>query len=215
MTGNERRAHRQLCPIFPRRKNCQEIPFKLSVPSDDRTRPEASAALEIAKAVADEARDGVILCDEHGNPIHMNSHASALLAVSHAAEVHRMSVSAMCAGELQQAQVNGFFVTARPLQVPGLRSIGIITIRLNPALPDEQSLRAKYGLSRREAEVAVLLAERRTDAEIAAALGISWHTVRSHVERVFRALGCHTRREAAAQLKASAQENTLQKRTHR
>jgi DNA-binding CsgD family transcriptional regulator len=202
-------------PDFSAPKNLQTIPFKLSVPGDDRTRPEASAALEIAKAVADEARDGVILCDEHGNPLHMNSHASALLAVSHAAEVHRMSVSAMSAGELQQAQVNGFFVTARPLLVDGLRSIGIVIIRLNPAVPDEQSLRARFGLSRREAEVAVLLAERRTDAEIAAALGISWHTVRSHVERIFLALRCHTRREAAVRLNAPAQTNTLQQRTQR
>jgi ATP/maltotriose-dependent transcriptional regulator MalT len=81
--------------------------------------PDETDALELAKAVADEVRDGIILCDHCG-----------------------------------------------------------------------------------KAEVAVLLADRRTDAEIAAALGISWHTVRSHVERIFRALQCHTRREAATKLRS-------------
>ena len=104
--------------------------------------PDESDALELAKAVADEVRDGIILCDHCGKALRIN------------------------------------------------------------ALPDAESLRVRFGISRREAEVAVLLADRRTDAEIAAALGISWHTVRSHVERIFRALGCNTRREAATKLKS-------------
>ena len=172
------------------------------MPSANHGESDVTARLELAKAVADEARDGVIICDEHGNPVHMNAHASALLAVSHAADVQRMSLSALSIGETQQGQVNGFFVTAKPLRLAGLPPMGIVTIRLNAAVPDEESLRTRFGLSRREAEVAMLLAERRTDAEIAAALGISWHTVRSHVEQIFLALRCHTRRDAAARLNA-------------
>jgi DNA-binding CsgD family transcriptional regulator len=164
--------------------------------------PDESNALELAKAVADEVRDGIVLCDAKGKSLHMNERAASLLAVSHAAEVEQIAMSAMAVGTRHQAQVNGFMVTAAPIRRGSVLPIGIITIRLNRGLPDADSLRARFGLSRREAEVAVLLADRRTDAEIAAALGISWHTVRSHVERVFASLQCHTRRDAAEKLKS-------------
>ena len=169
------------------------------MPGDHRA---IEAGLALAKAVADESRDGIVLCDACGRIIHSNTVAAALLAGTHTEDVQRLSLAAMTLGHRQQAQVNGFFVTACPLWLEDAGPIGIVTIRLNSHLPSEESLRAKFGLSRREAQVAVLLAERRTDAEIATALGISWHTVRSHVERIFVALGCHTRRDAAAKLKS-------------
>ena len=57
---------------------------------------------------------------------------------------------------------------------------------------------AAAGLTRQERAVARLMAERRTDAEIATALGISPHTARTHAERVRRKLGV-TRRAAVAE----------------
>lgn len=170
------------------------------MPGDDR---EIDTGLLLAKAVADESRDGIVLCDTNGRIIHSNAVAAALMTATHTEDVQRISLAAITLGQRQQAQVNGFFVTASPLQLENAESIGIVTIRAHASLPSEESLRAKFGLSRREAEVAVLLAERRTDAEIASALGISWHTVRSHVERIFAALHCHTRRDAAAKLKSA------------
>ena len=62
----------------------------------------------------------------------------------------------------------------------------------------------RYGLTRREAAVARLLAQRRSTAEIAAALGISSHTVRHHTERVLAKLGVRSRADAAAKLAAEA-----------
>lgn len=47
----------------------------------------------------------------------------------------------------------------------------------------------ELGLTPRQAEVAVLLAARRTNREIAAALSISVHTARHHVEAVLERLG--------------------------
>lgn len=158
--------------------------------------------LLLAKAVADEARDGIVLCDTKGTIIHINPAAVVLLTAAHTEDVRRICLSAVTLGQQQQAEVNGFFVTARPLQVENADPIGIVTIRLQAPLPGEEVLRGKFGLSKREAQVAVLLADRRTDAEIATTLGISWHTVRSHIERIFAALHCHTRREAAAKLKS-------------
>ena len=43
---------------------------------------------------------------------------------------------------------------------------------------------------RRQAEIAGLLAARLSDIEIAERLGISWHTVRSHVDHVFEQCAC-------------------------
>ena len=52
-------------------------------------------------------------------------------------------------------------------------------------------------LTAREREVAVLLAARRTNAEIAAALGVAVPTARHHVERVMSKLGVASRRDIA------------------
>ena len=58
---------------------------------------------------------------------------------------------------------------------------------------------ARLGLTRREAQVARLLARRATNREIAEQLGMSPHTVRHHVENVFAKLGVHSRRAVSAQ----------------
>jgi DNA-binding CsgD family transcriptional regulator len=50
------------------------------------------------------------------------------------------------------------------------------------------------GLTAREAEITLRLAEGLTDPEIARALGISTHTVRHHVERIFLKLGIRSRK---------------------
>ena len=56
----------------------------------------------------------------------------------------------------------------------------------------------RLGLTPRQAEVAVLLAERRTNKEIAAALAVSPHTARHHVEAVLDRLGVRRDGVAAA-----------------
>ena len=61
---------------------------------------------------------------------------------------------------------------------------------------------ARAGLTRQEQAVARLMAERRTDAEIATALGISPHTARTHAERVRRKLGVSRRAAVADALRA-------------
>ena len=55
----------------------------------------------------------------------------------------------------------------------------------------------RHGLTAREVEVLRLLAERRTDKEIAAALFISPKTAGNHVANVLAKLGVANRREAA------------------
>jgi DNA-binding CsgD family transcriptional regulator len=65
---------------------------------------------------------------------------------------------------------------------------------------DDAALRERFGLTAQELHVARLMAERRTDAEIGTALGISPHTARTHAERVRRKLGGVRRPDVARAL---------------
>jgi len=58
----------------------------------------------------------------------------------------------------------------------------------------------RFGLTRREAQIARLLARRATNREIAEQLDVSPHTVRHHVENIFAKLGVHSRRSMASRL---------------
>ena len=55
--------------------------------------------------------------------------------------------------------------------------------------PSPGEVAERLGLTSRQAEVALLLAERRSNKEIAAALSVSVHTARHHVEAVLGRLG--------------------------
>lgn len=68
------------------------------------------------------------------------------------------------------------------------------------ALPSGEELRGTWGLTGRQAQVARLLAQGKSNAEIAAMLAISPHTARRHTESVLMKLGIHSRAEVAATL---------------
>lgn len=59
-------------------------------------------------------------------------------------------------------------------------------------------------LTPRQSAVAALLATRMQNAEIGARLGISTHTVRRHLEAIYRRLGVRTRSAAVVALRAGA-----------
>lgn len=163
--------------------------------------------LAILKAVTDESRDGVIVFDAEGRVLHQNAAAAALLPDAAGRvrdQLKKVCVSAITLEQRQHLQLNGWALTASPL-APGVTGerIGILTIWPRVHSPTCAELRRRFAFTAREAEVAALLIERRTDAEIAEALGISWHTVRSHIERIFAVLRCHSRRQAAERLRSS------------
>ena len=79
------------------------------------------------------------------------------------------------------------------LRVAGTSCAGTAPPPDAPPTPSLRQLRARYSLTDREVEVAELLVKRRTNAEIASALGVSLHTARHHTESVFLKIGVHSR----------------------
>jgi DNA-binding NarL/FixJ family response regulator len=65
----------------------------------------------------------------------------------------------------------------------------------------DPDLRADYGLTRREVQVAMLIAKGRSNSAIAEALSISGHTARHHTQRILAKLGVHSRAEAGARIR--------------
>ena len=63
------------------------------------------------------------------------------------------------------------------------------------------TLQSTYGFTAREIQVAMLVAEGRSNIAIAAALQISPHTARHHTQRVLAKLGVHSRSAAGALLR--------------
>jgi DNA-binding CsgD family transcriptional regulator len=72
---------------------------------------------------------------------------------------------------------------------------GLMLVRVS--LPDGQAellslFRGRYALTFAESRVAVEVAEGRNPAEVAQRLGVSVHTVRSHLKRIFLKTGVHS-----------------------
>lgn len=76
----------------------------------------------------------------------------------------------------------------------------VLVERTGPQLPTVSRLRSRFRLTTREAEVALLLAEGLSDADIGRALGMSAHTARHHGERIFAKVGVHSRKALALHL---------------
>jgi DNA-binding CsgD family transcriptional regulator len=73
------------------------------------------------------------------------------------------------------------------------RAAAVHAAPLSPLPADATWLRARFGLTARELQVAQLLGERLTNREIATVLRISEHTAERHTERVLQKLSLHSR----------------------
>lgn len=92
-------------------------------------------------------------------------------------------------------RVHGALMGDAPAGGPAL---GIVRLdRVSTPVPPSEALRERFGLTRRQAEVAALLVQRKTTPEIAEALTISPHTARHHTESVLAKLGVGDRRQVA------------------
>ncbi len=98
------------------------------------------------------------------------------------------------------------------LDLWGIGSTLLVTVEA--AIPEAISadaVRERFGLTRKEAQVALMLAQRRSTPEIARELHSSPHTVRHHVRRVLAKLGIHSRRAVAAALEAGRNGSDAEK----
>lgn len=83
---------------------------------------------------------------------------------------------------------------------PGVRGRGFSAV---------QEAEARTLLTPREAQILDAIADGLTNKAIARRLGISLHTVKFHVESVFRKLGASTRTEAVARASERRREETI------
>jgi DNA-binding CsgD family transcriptional regulator len=111
------------------------------------------------------------------------------------AVVARDDISARVVREVETAG-SRYIVRGEILRLdrPGLGPIVLIALeRLGSELPPEPVVRQRFGLTKKQASVALLLAQRKSNQEIASELFISPHTARHHTERVLTKLGVHAR----------------------
>ncbi len=129
-----------------------------------------------------------------------------------AVHVVAVRLERLLAGEHDAALPELFFTeeaTAEVYRLQAERSVGadgrtrgLVIIEPAAARSEDQQIEllARWGLSRRECEVAVAVARGATNADIAAAQHLSVHTVADHVGKVFDKLGVRSRPELALRL---------------
>jgi DNA-binding CsgD family transcriptional regulator/PAS domain-containing protein len=118
---------------------------------------------------------------------------------------------------LPQAQYSSFFATVRSLASMDLSRTqwGPFSLSVTDLLPPDEKIRyraviarplhtgtldrdflmARFGLSRREADISLLLMKGLTDREIAGVLGVAFSTIRTHLKHIFDKLDVSTRSE--------------------
>lgn len=83
------------------------------------------------------------------------------------------------------------------------RSVLVTVLRAGPEPLCATRVAERFGLTRREADVALRLVEGKSNAEIATALEISTHTARHHTESVLVKLGVKSRAQVGAAVRAA------------
>jgi DNA-binding CsgD family transcriptional regulator len=93
-------------------------------------------------------------------------------------------------------------VFARRGRGPGARTTTVVVVFPPPtdSLPPRSELRKRFGLTPRETEVALLLAARRSNKEIARHLSIAPKTAARHTQAVLAKLNTSSRRDVATRL---------------
>jgi DNA-binding CsgD family transcriptional regulator len=163
----------------------------------------------------DLAGEGALLLRRDGKRLHQNAAMTRLLAeeperaVVEASALRGGAVALGVAhrrGAVEPGHLEAFAATvctrrARYTIRSGVMPSGgllpdgcvLVVVRRGSLAPDTAEVARRLRLPRRVAEVAVLLAQRATNGEVAAALGISPHTARRHTERVLARLGVPSR----------------------
>lgn len=90
----------------------------------------------------------------------------------------------------------GELLNCQPQAAPGGADVLLILTRLDGPLPNlERRLHSAFNLTRRESTVAALLTQPLTEADLAATLGISVNTLRTHRKNIYAKLEVASRNE--------------------
>jgi len=189
------------------------------------------AARSALAATVDMLSDGISICDgAKAIELHRNPALAALLEADQESAVikhrvrtlaHSLCTLARCADLAPKRQASITFPvfdevrtsTARytlrasflPPSVFAREQVVLVAVeRPGISLPSSKDLQHKFGLTPREAQVALRLAVGDSDAELARRLGVSPHTVRHHTERVFDKLQVRSRKALALWLASNA-----------
>lgn len=162
-----------------------------------------------------------MLCGAGGTVLHQTPRLSACLAAEPSREELRAAIRRLAASllpaqpptqrsghrattaglenapfQVVRAQANTYHMQGclLPVSLAPVPAVLVTLAPLRPTLPSVHALRDRYDLTPQQARVALLLARRYTNREIAAALHVSEHTARHHVEAVLAKLGLSSRR---------------------
>lgn len=183
----------------------------------------AVARLGAARGAVDALPEPFIALDRFGRELHRSTRLTELLRSDPQAPVVLERIAALArdlgaALEKNPAVGNGVapavtvartahreYALTGTVMPAGVFALGesilvLVAQRGAPALPTPEQLVVRLGLTLREAEVALRIAEGATRDAIATALGVSPHTVRAHTERIFQKLGVNTRSAVAMAL---------------
>jgi DNA-binding CsgD family transcriptional regulator/PAS domain-containing protein len=167
----------------------------------------------------DQLSEGVLVCECSGTVIHLNRALSRMLESDpEGARLRReldqvaRTLTAMTDENdpsgpqtigvplvREVTTCNGRYRVRGSLLHPGFIGSGgallVALERLTPELPSAEQLKERWGFSKKEIEVALLLVQGRTNEEIAKALFISPHTARHHTEHIMLKLEVKSRAE--------------------
>lgn len=162
--------------------------------------------------VLDSIDQGIVLLRSDTFPCFSNSAAQRLLlADAESGEIERgirlASREAMRSAVRRSVEVEVETLTGRyrmraTMLLEKIKEISnravLVTIERAPVtLPSRDALMKRFGMTTREADVALLLARGARNTAIAAELHISPHTSRHHTENVLGKLGVHARAEVS------------------
>lgn len=180
--------------------------------SDETAASRTGLPLATLGGVLDTIDQGIVLLRSDAYPCFSNSAAQRLLTADAergelAREIRSVSKAALGSRDSKPTEVEvatdaGRYRMRATLLLEKIKEIRsravIVTIeRAQSKLPSRESLMQRFGMTKREADVALCLAAGQRNAAIASELHISPHTARHHTESVLAKLGVHTRAQVA------------------
>lgn len=175
-------------------------------------------------ALIDESSDGLALYDADNRMLHSNRALDRMVVDDRGADallpaitrLARAFAGVVSRGASKTDDLDGAFErvvdsggrrwllrATRADSVFGRDVATLVRVRLlAPSVRSEAQLLRRFGLTRREAEVATLLAAGASNKEIVSRLGITEFTARRHTENVLRKLEVDSRAKVAGRLRA-------------